>query len=328
MKHLTRRVFAATLASAAVLAYHPVQAQQDYPNRTIRLVVPFTAGGGGDALGRVYAEKLSEALKVPVIVDNRPGGGTIIGSNIVAKAEPDGYTMLLNVSLLILTPFLHSKMPYDALADLTPVTDIASTPNWLAVSTRKTKARTVKELVEDVKARPKDFNYGSLGNGSSGHLLGLALEKANGLSMLHVPYKGSAAGTLALISGEIAITFADLVTLKPQVDAGTVRLLASTGTERSGLTPDVPTLAELGYTGFESLAWAAVFVPSKVPAGILNRLETATRKMMTDPELISKWRALGFEPGGQPQAQFAAQLRADSARWGDLIEEAGIKKVD
>lgn len=325
MKHLTRRSFAASVAGAAALLHHSLHAQTDFPSRAIRLVVPFAPGGGGDVLGRYYAQKLSEALNVAVIVDNRPGASTIIASDFVAKSAPDGYTMLLNVPLLVQTPHLYSKMPYDPLVDLKPVTDLGTSQLWFAVSTQKTRATTIKEFVAEARLHPKEYNYASIGAGSSGHLLGYALNDANGLSMLHVAYKGSTPATLALVAGEISAVFLDIVTLKPQLASGKVRLLAVTGTRRSPLTPDVPTLAESGYSGFENASWAGLFVPSKVPADVHARLETETRKILVQPELIAKWRELGFEPGGQPQAQFAAQMRADSVRWGGLIRKAGVK---
>lgn len=325
MKHLIRRAFAATLACAAAFLTLSAQAQQDFPNRPIRVVVPFAPGGGGDVIGRFYAQKLSEALNVPVIVDNRPGASTMIGSDFVAKAAPDGYTILLNVPLLVQTPHLYSKMPYDPLVDLKPVTDLANSPLWFAVSTQKTKALSIKEFVAEAKQHPKDYNYASIGAGSSGHLLGYALNEANGLSMMHVAYKGSTPATLALVAGEISAVFLDIVTLKPQLASGKVRLLAVTGSRRSALTPDVPTLGESGYAGFDTASWAALFVPSKVPPEILGRLEAETRKILAQPDVIAKWRDLGYEPGGQPQAQFAAQMRADSARWGSLIKKAGVK---
>lgn len=326
MKNITRRLFSTTLACAAgLLLGGPAWAQPDYPNRTIKVVVPFAAGGGGDVIGRVYAQKLSEALKVPVIVDNRPGASTIVGSDYVAKSAPDGYTILLNVPLLVQTPFLFSKQPYDPLVDLKPITDLVSSPLWFAVSTEKTKVRTMAEFVAQAKQQPKDHNYASIGAGSSGHLLGYALNESNGLSMVHVTYKGSTPAMLALVAGEVSAVFLDYVTIRPQLASGKVRLLAVTGAQRSSLTPDVPTLAELGYPGFENKVWGGLFVPSKTPADILARLETETRKILAQPDVVAKWRELGYEPGGQPQAQFAAQLRSESARWGNLIKKAGVK---
>lgn len=325
MKHFTRRTFSTVLACAGLAFGAAAHAQQDFPSRTIRVVVPFAAGGGGDVIGRVYAQKLSEALKVPVIVDNRPGASTIVGSDYVAKSAPDGYTILLNVPLLVQTPFLYAKLPYDPLADLKPVTDLNSSPLWFAVSTEKTKVRTMAEFVAQAKQHPLDYNYASIGAGSSGHLLGYALNESNALSMMHVAYKGSTPAMLALVAGEVSAVFLDYVTIRPQLASGKVRLLAVTGAKRSPLTPDVPTLAELGYPGFENKVWGALFVPSKTPADVLARLETETRKILAQPDLVAKWRELGYETGGQPQAQFAAQLRSESVRWGNLIKKAGVK---
>ena len=309
---------AALFGSSAALA-------QDYPSHTIKIVVPFAPGGGGDVLGRLVAQKLAEQLKQPVIVENKPGASSVIASDLVAKSAPDGYTILLNVPLLVQTASLYAKLPYDPLVDLTPVTDLVSSPVWFAVGADKVSAKTMKEYVQQARAHPMDYSYASIGAGSSGHLLGFALNEANGLNTVHVPYKGSAPAMQALLSGEIASVFLDYVTLKSQVQAGKVRLLAVTGTERSPITPAVPTLAELGYPGFESATWAGLFVPSKTPRDIVQRLETEVRKIAAQPDTIARFRDLGYEPGGTPQAQFAAQVRSDHARWGALIRKAGAK---
>ncbi|VTU21543.1 Bug family tripartite tricarboxylate transporter substrate binding protein [Variovorax sp. PBL-E5] len=322
-----RRIFLTQLmASGASLAASPGFAQTpDYPSRSLRIVVPFAPGGGGDVLGRLFAQKLSESMKQPVIVENKPGASSVIASDFVAKSAPDGYTLLLNVPLLVQTMSLYSKLPYDALADLTPVTDLATSPQWLAVSTAKVKATTFKAYVEEARRNPQDYNYASIGPGSSGHLLGYALNEANGLGMTHVPYKGSAPAMMALMSGEIAAVFLDFVTLKPQLAVGKVRLLAVTGSQRSPLTPDVPTLAELGYPGFEAAAWAALFVPARTPPEVMARLESEIRKVLAQPDVQARVRELGYEPGGMPHAQFVAQVRTDAARWGALIKKAGVK---
>lgn len=191
------------------------------------------------------------------------------------------------------------------------------------MSTAKTKARNIKEFIEDAKQHRLD--YASIGVGSTGHLLGFQLSEGNKLDMLHVPYKGSAPATQALVAGEISAVFLDLVTLKPHLASGRVRLIAVTGTKRSPLTPDVPTLAESGFPGFETLTWAGLFVANKTPASIVSRLETETRKILALPDVIAKWHDLGYEPGGKPQAQFAAQMRSESERWGGIIKKAGIK---
>ena len=316
-----------TLACGLLLAMAgPAGAQpSDYPSRTIKIVVPFAPGGGGDVLGRLLAQKLAESVAQPVIVENKPGASSIIASDFVAKSAPDGYTVLLNVPLLVQTPSLYSKLPYDPQVDLTPVTDLVTSPLWFAVNANGVPARTLKEYVAAAKARPSEYNYASIGAGSSGHLLGHALSEANGLTMTHVPYKGSSPAMLALLGGEITAVFLDYVTLKPQLEAGKVRLLAVTGTARSPLTPQVPTLAELGYPGFEADVWGGLFLPGKTPPAVAKRLESEVQKIVLQPDFQAKVRELGYVPGGKPQAQFAAQVRADQVRWGQMIRKAGVK---
>jgi tripartite-type tricarboxylate transporter receptor subunit TctC len=325
MKKWSRRSSLITLLSlCGVLGASPAFAQ-DYPQGTIRLVVPFSHGGGGDTIGRFYAQKLSDAMKVPVIVDNKPGASAMIGSDFVAKAAPDGYTLLLNVPLLVQTPYLYSNMAYDPFKDLVPIAEINTSPLWFAVSTGKTDAKTFKDFVAKAKLNPSDYSFASIGVGSSGHILGQTLNDANQLNMLHVPYKGSSPATLALLRGEVSSVFLDYVTLKPHLDSGKVRLVAVTGTKRSELTPDVPTLLELGYSGFEGKVWGGIFAPSKTPKGIVSRLEKETLKIMALPDTLAKWRQLGYETSNRSQEEFAAELRKDSERWGAMIKAAGIK---
>jgi tripartite-type tricarboxylate transporter receptor subunit TctC len=285
MQPSRRTLLAQAIAISGLLGTGAAMAQaQDYPNRPIRIVVPFSPGGGGDVLGRLVGQKLSEALNQPVVVENKPGASTIIASDFVAKSAPDGYTILLNVPLLVQTASLYSKLPYNPLVDLVPVTDLVTTPLWFAVGTGKVSARTLKEYVEAARAKPSEYNYASVGAGSSGHLLGAALSEANNLKMTHVPYKGSTPAMLALLSGEITAVFLDYVTLKPQVEAGKVRLLAVTGVKRTPITPQVPTLLELGYPGFEPASWGGLFVPAKPPPQILKRLETEVQKIVQQPD--------------------------------------------
>jgi tripartite-type tricarboxylate transporter receptor subunit TctC len=324
-RQFLQQALAASLPLAAFTASTGALAQgADFPSRGLRIVVPFAPGGGGDVLGRLVAQKLAESLKQPVIVENKPGASSVIASDFVAKSAPDGYTLLLNVPLLVQTASLYSKMPFNPLTDLTPVTDLVTSPLWFATSTARTNVNTLKDYIEQARAKPSEFNYASIGAGSSGHLLGHALSDANGLKMTHVPYKGSAPAMMALLSGEITAVFLDYVTLKPQLEAGKVRLLAVTGTQRSALTPQVPTLAELGYPGFEAAVWGGLFVPAKTPPDIVRRLETEVQKIVRQPDYLARIRELGYEPGGTPQAQFAAAVRADHARWGAMIRKAGV----
>lgn len=326
MRFPNRRAWMALAATAlaSLSATDAVQAQ-DYPSRPIRIIVPFAAGGGGDAIGRLVARKLEDQFKQPVIVENKPGASSIIATDLVAKAPPDGYTVLLNVPLIVQTVSLFNKLPYDPMTDLAPVTLLGTTNVLLAVGTGKVSATTMKEFVEQARQKPKEHSYASIGPGSTGHLLGFALNEANRLDTLHIPYKGAAPATQALLSGEVSSVFLDYVTLKPHVDAGKVRLLAITGTERSPQTPSVPTLAELGYAGFESGSWAGLFVPARTPAPVLKRLEEALAKVLTDPEYVTTMTNYGYKIEVLSQPKFAAMVRSEFTRWNDLIKKVGIK---
>jgi len=326
MKFPNRRAWTihAAIALASLLAVHPAQAQ-DYPARPIKIIVPFAAGGGGDAIGRLVARKLGDQFKQSVIVENKPGASSIIATDLVAKSPPDGYTILLNVPLIVQTVSLFSKLPYDPMVDLAPVTLLGSTHVLLAVGTSKVSALTMKEFVEQARQKPKEHSYASIGPGSTGHLLGFALNEANKLDTLHVPYKGAAPATQALLSGEVSSVFLDYITLKPHVDAGKVRLLAITGTERSPQTPQVPTLAELGYAGFDSGSWAGLFVPAKTPAPVMKRLEDALATVLRDPEYVETMTNYGYKIDVLSQPKFAAMVRSEYTRWNELIKKAGIK---
>lgn len=307
----------AALVSGSVLA-------QAYPNKPIRMIVPTSAGGGNDYITRTVAKKLEELLNWQIVVENKVGASGIIATDYVAKAAPDGYTILFNGPLLVQAAGLYNKLPYDPLKDFTPLTDIIRTPLWFAVGTARVQAKSLKEFSELTKAKTRDDSYGSIGPGSSHHLYANNLNEAAALNMIHVPYKGGAPAVLALVSGEISAVMLDLVSLKPYVANGKVRLLASTGTKRSALTPEVPTLSELGYPGFESYGWGAMFLPSKTPAEIVQRLETEIGKVLQQPDVIAKFKDMGFEIGGTPQAQFATQVVGDHDRWTRLIKKAGV----
>jgi len=291
----------------------------------MRLVVPFAPGGGGDVLGRLFADKMAAALDRTIIVDNKPGGSTTIGTDFVAKAKPDGNTILLSIPLLIQTYFLFKKLPYDPFNDLVPIVDLVRSPLWIAVSTQKTSARNLSELVKEVKANPKTHIYGSIGNGSSSHILGNHLNTVAGLDMLHVPYKGSAQVSLALASGEVTMTILDLVTLGPLLTTGKIKLIGVTGSERTPLTPDIPTLAEQGYPGFELPTWAGFFAPRNTPADIIQKLHGAAVKVMSLPEVQPRLKDLGYVAGGKSTAEFQQQLDQERVRWGRLIKDSGIE---
>jgi tripartite-type tricarboxylate transporter receptor subunit TctC len=311
------------LAGCAVLAAGPAAAQA-YPNKPIRMIVPTSAGGGNDFITRTVAKKLEDLLGWTIVVENKPGASGIIATEFVAKSAPDGYTILFNGPLIVQAAGLYSRLPYDPIKDFTPLTDIIRTPLWFAVSTAKVPAKSIKEFSDLARPKTRDDSYGSIGPGSSHHLYMHNLNEAAGLNMIHVPYKGGAPAVLAVVAGEVSAVMLDLVSLKPHVASGKVRLLGSTGTRRSPLTPDVPTLLEQGYQGFESYGWGAMFLPSKTPTDIVQRLETEIGKVLQQPDVVAKFKDMGFEIGGTPQAQFATQVAGDLDRWVRLIKKAGV----
>jgi tripartite-type tricarboxylate transporter receptor subunit TctC len=325
MTFTTRRALMAqvVLAGCAVLAAGPAAAQA-YPNKPIRMIVPTSAGGGNDFITRTVAKKLEDLLGWTIVVENKPGASGIIATEFVAKSAPDGYTILFNGPLIVQAAGLYSKLPYDPIKDFTPLTDIIRTPLWFAVSTAKVPAKSIKEFSDLARPKTRDDSYGSIGPGSSHHLYMHNLNEAAGLNMIHVPYKGGAPAVLAVVAGEVSAVMLDLVSLKPHVASGKVRLLGSTGTKRSPLTPDVPTLLEQGSQGFESYGWGAMFLPSKTPTDIVQRLETEIGKVLQQPDVVAKFKDMGFEIGGTPQAQFAAQVAGDLDRWVRLIKKAGV----
>lgn len=321
-----RLVQALALGAAAWFATSSALAQAAaFPSKPVRLVVPFGAGGGGDTLARFLAERLAPALGQPVIVENKPGGSTIIATQEVIRAEPDGHTILLNVPLLVQAPAMQEKPAFDAVRDLAPVIDLVTSPLWLAVNAEKVSARDVKEFAQYARANAGKLSYGSIGQGSSGHLLGHLLNERNKLDMVHVPYKGSSQAYIALLAGDVAGVFLDYVTLRAQVETGKLRLLASTGEKRSTMTPNVPTFTEAGFPGFEFLSWAGLFVPAKTPPAVIARLEKEVGDILRRPDAVARFKELGYEPGGRPRAEFADLIRRDQQRWGELIRSAGIK---
>ncbi|QJW85599.1 tripartite tricarboxylate transporter substrate binding protein [Ramlibacter terrae] len=324
---MNRRNLLTALGAAGACALLPgvAAARAAYPSQTIKLVVPFSPGGGGDALGRLLATKLSESLGKQVIVENKPGASTVIATEQVVRSAPDGHTILLNVPLVVQTATMMAKLPYDPVRDLTPVVDIVNSALWMAVNPQKMQARNLKEFVAEVKAKPGAHSYGSIGMGSTTHLFGHALNESAGLDMVHAPFKGSSVALTALLAGDVSAVILDMVTLKPQLAAGKIRLIAVTGSERSSWTPDVPTFAEQGYSGLEMMTWAGLFVPQKTPREIVARLHSEVARIVREPDVAAKLADLGYIPGGMPQERFAQQVRDEKDRWGVLIRKAGVK---
>ncbi len=328
MTTTTRRTAIARslLALGATLPVGFARAQAPaYPNRTIRIIIPFGPGGPSDLISRLLAQKLSDAMKQPVIVENKPGASGIVGADLVAKAAPDGHTLLVINQLLVQAPALYASMPFDPLRDLIPVTDIFSSPLWLAVNTTKTSAKTVKEFATQVKAQPKAHSYASVGNGSIGSLYGYKLNEVAGLDMVHVPYKGAGPVVQALLGGEVSASFVDYATLKAHVSSGKVRPLAVSAPVRSIWTPEVPTFTEQGFPGFEAFSWVGLFVTAKTPPEVVQKLFTEVTKALKQPDVAAKLSELALDQGAMPMERFAAMVTADHARWGSVIKSAGMK---
>ena len=320
---LTRRTAVASIASAIGLPAASVA--QAYPTQTIRILVPFAAGGGGDSLARVLAPKLSESLKQAVVVENRPGASGIIATDAVIKANPDGHTLLVHAMPMVITPATFPNPPYDPVRDLTAVAELISSPLWFVVSTARTQAKTLKEFVEQVKNEPTKHQYAGVSPGSTGHLYGFQLADNYHLDMPHVGYKGAAPATLAVLSGEISAAILDMVTLKPHLAGGKIRLLAVTGTSRSIHAPDVPTFLEQGFPGFEANTWGGLFAPKATPPVVVQQLATVVAQLLKDPAVGEKYVALGYDLGTMTQPQFAARVAVDRDKWALLIKKAGIK---
>jgi tripartite-type tricarboxylate transporter receptor subunit TctC len=298
---------------------------QDYPNKTIRIVVPFGAGGPSDLISRMLALKLADAMKQTVIVENKPGASGIVGADLVAKAAPDGHTLLVINQLLVQVSALYASVPFDPLRDFIPITDIFSSPLWLAVNTSKTSARTMREFVAQVKSQPKTHSYASVGNGSIGSLYGYKLNEVAALDMVHVPYKGAGPVVQALLAGEVSASFVDYATLKAHIPGGKVRALAVSAPVRSVWTPDIPTFTEQGFPGFEAFSWVGVFVPAKTPPDVVQKLTAEITRALKHQDIATKLSDLALDPGAMPREQFAAMVNADHARWGAVIKASGMK---
>lgn len=314
-----------TVAACATLTGGMVLGQSfPIPNKPIRIIVPTTVGGGNDFIARTVAKKLSESMNVSVIVENKPGASTTIASDFVAKSAPDGHTILFNGPPLVQVATLFKKLPFDPLKDFIPLTDVIRTPLWFVVNPTKVPARTLAEFSDLAKDKGRADNYASVGAGTSLHLFGFGLNEAAKLNMLHVPYKGGAPAMVALVGGEVSSIFIDYATIKPFLPDGKVRMLAVTGTKRSPLTPDVPTLYELGFNGFEAYGWGALFLPAKTPTEIVAKLYSEVHKVLQQPDMIASMKNMAFEMGGTPQAEFAALVHTDHDKWAQLIKRSGV----
>ena len=318
------RVLLALALALAALGCQDAPAQ-DFPHRPIRLMVPFAPGGGVDATARILAAKLAESLKQPVVVDHRPGAGGTLGADAVAKAAPDGYTILLTVSGLAAAPALFKSLPFDPVRDLAPVSQLAASTLILVV-TPKLPAATAPELIALAKAKPGTLNYGSSGVGAPLHLTMEMFKHSTGIDIVHVPFRGDAPMITALLGGDVQLAFVPASTGVPLVDSGRVRALGLIGRKRAAALPDVPTLTESGIKGLEASSWYGVFAPARTSQAVIDRLQREVAKAVKSPEFASRMRTQGDEPVGGTPDELGALLKADVARFARIVEIAGIAK--
>lgn len=324
MPHRTRRWFVCSLGATPLLGCLPALAQS-WPTRPVKLIVTFAAGGGADLVAREIAPRLGDALGQPFIVENHAGAGGLIGDDLVAKAPPDGQTLLLGAAgPLTVAPHLYAKVPYDTLADLVPVALVATTPFVLVVNP-DVQASNVADLTALAKASPGKLVYGSSGTGGAPHLAGELYDNMAGVKMTHAPYKGLAPAINDLLGGHIQVLFADTGLVVPHIKAGKLKALAVTGRQRSPLLPDVPTLREAGLPDYQAGSWYGILAPAGIPPAIVSRVNAEVRAALASPDLQHHLIAQGLEPSPATPEEFAALLHADYAKWGKLIKQANIK---
>jgi len=297
---------------------------QAYPSKTVRLIVPFAAGGSTDVIARTLAPRLAEAWGQQVIVDNRPGGNTTIGTDIVAKAAPDGHTLLVTPAPFTVVPSVMKKLPYDPAKDFEPITLINTTPMGLVVHPG-VPAKNVKELVALAKARPGQMNFASSGNGGVPHLSGELLNAMAGVKMIHVPYKGNAPALVDLIGGHVDMAFNGLTSVMPLIKSGRLRVIGVTSIRRTAALPDVPTLDEQGLKGFQSVAWNGLTAPARTPKDVIAKIADSAVRIVKSPELAEQLKRDGSDPVGSTTAEFVTHLRDEVAKWKQVLERAGIK---
>lgn len=308
--------------AAGGCAMGAAQAEAGYPSKPIRIIVPYPAGGGTDIIARLLGTQLSQRWGQPVIVENRPGASGMLGNDMVAKAPGDGYTMLLGITTVVQIPSLYRKVPYK-LSDLAPASQLARSTDLFMVP-RSSGIRTLQDFVAQAKADPKKFNYGSYGNATSSHLNGEQFKMRAGVEMVHVPYQGSGPEMAALLGGQVSSALVDATAAYPHIHSDKLSILAITGTQRHPSLPNVPTMAESGYRGFEANGWFGLFLPSSTPAAIVDKVGAEAAAIVQSPEINKRLTDMGLIPVGSTPAEFKAVLDKDSAHWKSIIDAARI----
>lgn len=318
-----RRFLRRTLAALALGCTATLAAAQAWPAKPITLIVPFPPGGSSDGLARALTTPLSERLGQPVIVESRPGAGATIGADFVAKARPDGYTLLMGAVHHTIATSVYRKLPYDFEKSFAPITTVALVPNVVTVNAAS-PAQDVKGLVAQAKAAPTPLSYGSNGNGTVQHLIGTQFASQAGIGLVHVPYKGSAPLTTDLLGGQIDMSFDTLTPLVQHIKAGKLRALAVTTARRSATLPNVPTLAEAGMPGFDQGTWFGILAPAGTPAEVLDKLNSEMLAIIRSADFKQRMAEIGADPIGDSPAQMAARIREDTANYGKLVKEAKV----
>ncbi len=315
----------ALLCAAVIVAAAPVDAAAEaYPARSVRLVVTFPPGGAVDLVGRILAQKLAELLGQSVLVDNRPGGGQIIGSEIVARSAADGYTLLLPSITHAINPALHARLPYDTLRDFAPISLAAASPQLL-VAHPALPARSVQELIALARAKPGQINYASSGNGSGGHLAMELFRSISGIALTHVPYKGAGPAVVDVVAGQVQLMFTSPLAVSQQIRTGKLVALGIASAQRSSAWPDLPTIAESGVRGYSASLWYGLLAPARTPEPALRVLEAAAVKAVRAPEVRERLLAQAVDPVGSSAREFDAFLREELKKWASVIRNAGIR---
>jgi len=318
------RTFARITASCAALLFSAAVLAQAYPAHPVKIMVPFAPGGPTDAMARILAQKLTENLGQPFVVENRAGAGGNIGMGIAAKAAPDGYTLIMVSSSFVVNPGLYSKVPYDAYKDFAPITLAAASPNLIVVNP-SVPANNIQELVALVKANPGKYSYAQPGVGTTPHLSGELFRLAFGLDIVSAPFSGAGPAITAVLAGHTQVAVTVLPPAMSHVKAGALRALAVTGSKRSPELPDVPTMAEAGISGQEAETMQGLLAPAGTPREIVDRLQREIAKIVAQPDTKEKLAAMGFDPVANTPEQFAAYINAEIIRWGKVVREANLK---
>jgi tripartite-type tricarboxylate transporter receptor subunit TctC len=320
MKKMTRR---AAGALALALVARPAWAQ-DFPSKSIKIVVPYAPGGGADSVARIVAKKVGENIGQPIVIENKGGAGSIVGTDLVAKAEPDGYTLLLGQSGPIsINPAVYKTLPYDPVKDFAPITMTTAYPYVLVVNS-ESPAKTLQEFVALAKSKPGGLNYGSTGVGAANHLVAELFASKAGLRMTHVPYRGTALAVGDLVSGQLDVVFGDPISVLPHIRSGKLRALAVTSLERSPVAPEVPTVAESFNPGFEALAWHGILAPARTPPGVIGKLNAEFVKALADPPTKELLEKQAMQTVGNSPDAFAAFIQKDIATWKAVAAAANV----